>query len=102
MSLAEYNRGATQRGLLFAQPKSLISHSARFFLDEYRAIFPVNVTSPYRTTSQTLAELSTTLIYRLGSAHSASATGRFRLRRGERNSTAEDRAGFVVDRSAFC
>ena len=30
----------------FAQPKASISHATRFFLDEYRAVFPVNVTSP--------------------------------------------------------
>jgi len=31
---------------VFAQAKSLISLTARIFLDEYRAVFPVNVTSP--------------------------------------------------------
>jgi hypothetical protein len=39
----------------------------------------------YRTTRQTLAELTTTLSIRLGSARSASATGQFRLRRGGRS-----------------
>jgi hypothetical protein len=30
----------------FAQAKSLIFLDAQFFLDEYRAVFPINVTSP--------------------------------------------------------
>jgi hypothetical protein len=37
---------------LFAQHKSLVFHAARFFLDEYRAVFPVNVTSPSTVGSQ--------------------------------------------------
>jgi hypothetical protein len=37
----------------FAQPKSLISLGARFFLDEYRAVFAVNVTSPDQDPIQT-------------------------------------------------
>jgi transposase-like protein len=35
------------QGPNFAQPKSLIFLDAGFFLDEYRAVFLVNVTSPY-------------------------------------------------------
>jgi hypothetical protein len=31
---------------VFAPPKPLISLGVRFLLDEYRAAFPVNVTSP--------------------------------------------------------
>jgi hypothetical protein len=34
--------------VIFAQPKSLISLSASFFLDEYRVVFAVNVTFPMR------------------------------------------------------
>jgi hypothetical protein len=33
--------------LVFAQAKSLIFLGTRFFLDEYRPVLPVNVTSPF-------------------------------------------------------
>jgi hypothetical protein len=50
------------RRSVFAQLKSLISLGARFFLDEYRAVFAVNVTSPLKPMAQGEIEIARALL----------------------------------------